>query len=89
MSKTVFLHVSSAFMFGGAIVKAGEVVEVSETEAKDLLHRGKAVLAEVEPADQLEDAVEVEEGEEVHEAVEQPAAEAPAHAKGKGGKKGK
>lgn len=43
--KNVFLKVSSAFLVGGEIAKAGEVVEVSEAEAKDLLHRGKATLA--------------------------------------------
>ena len=45
MTQTVFLKVSSAFMAGGRIAKAGEIVEVSEGAAKDLLHRGKATLA--------------------------------------------
>jgi hypothetical protein len=59
MSKSVFLMVTSAFMVGGAIAKAGEIVEVSNAEAKDLLNRGKAKLATIDAA-QLEDAVEVE-----------------------------
>jgi len=41
----ISLKLTSAIAIGGAIVKAGEVIEVSETEAKSLLHRGKAVLA--------------------------------------------
>ena len=45
MSESVFLKVSSAFLCGGAIAKKGEVVEVSNVEAKDLLARGKAVVA--------------------------------------------
>lgn len=45
MTQTVFLKVSSAFTVGGRIAKAGEIVEVSEGAAKDLLHRGKATLA--------------------------------------------
>lgn len=76
MSKSVFLKVTSAFMLGGAMAKAGEVVEVTNTEAKDLLSRGKAVLAVLDPADQLDEAVEVPAGEQVPEqAPEQPATE--------------
>ena len=45
MSKSLLLKVSSAFMVDGLIAKAGEIVEVSESEAKNLLHRGKATLA--------------------------------------------
>jgi hypothetical protein len=50
MSESVFLKVTSAFWIGGEIAKAGEVVEVSTSEAKDLLQRGKAVLANAEDA---------------------------------------
>ncbi len=45
MSKTVMLKVTSAFLVGGDVARSGEVVEVTTAEAKDLLHRGKAVLA--------------------------------------------
>jgi hypothetical protein len=45
MTESVFLKVTSAFLVGGEIARAGEIVEVSLTEAKDLLNRGKAVLA--------------------------------------------
>ena len=41
----VTLKVTSAFVIGGAIARAGELVEVTVTEAKSLLARGKAVLA--------------------------------------------
>ena len=45
MSDSVFLKVSSAFLVGGLLAKRGEVVEVTNAEAKDLLARGKAVVA--------------------------------------------
>lgn len=48
--RTVSLKVTSAFLVGGKIAKVGQVVEVSEADAKALLHRGKAVLAVVQPA---------------------------------------
>jgi hypothetical protein len=76
MSKSVFLLVTSAFMVDGQIAKAGEVVEVSNTEAKDLLNRGKAKLATIDAA-QLEDAVEVEPKEDAPAGAEAPQ-EAPA-----------
>lgn len=63
MSQSVFLKVTSAFMVGGAMAKAGEIVEVTNAEAKDLLNRGKAVLAVLDPSDQLDDAIEVDAGE--------------------------
>ena len=44
MPKTVTLKVTSAFLVGGQIAKVGDVVDVNETDAKSLLHRGKAVL---------------------------------------------
>jgi len=46
MSETILLKVTSALWIGGSIAKAGEIIEVSYTEAKDLLGRGKAVLAD-------------------------------------------
>ena len=45
MSKTVMVKVTSAFLVDGEVARKGEVVEVTTAEAKDLLHRGKAVLA--------------------------------------------
>jgi len=46
MSKeSVFLKLTSAIAIDGAVVRAGSLVEVTQTEAKNLLHRGKAVLA--------------------------------------------
>ena len=45
MSESVVLKVTSAFLVGGQVAKAGELVEVTKAEAKDLLHRGKATLA--------------------------------------------
>lgn len=48
MSKNYILKLTSAVAFGGVISKAGELVEVTEAEAKNLLHRGKAVLATAE-----------------------------------------
>lgn len=43
--KSYVLKLTSAIVVDGGIVKAGQLVELSETEAKNLLARGKAVLA--------------------------------------------
>jgi hypothetical protein len=45
--KTFLLKLTSALVIDGVICTAGETVEVSEAEAKNFLHRGKATLAEV------------------------------------------
>ena len=46
MSKeSVFLKLTSAIAIDGAVVRAGSLVEVTQAEAKNLMHRGKAVLA--------------------------------------------
>lgn len=45
MAEKVFLKVSSAFLIGGKLAKAGDVVEVPMNAAKDLLARGKATVA--------------------------------------------
>ena len=46
MGKTVWLRVSSAFLVGGKIARPGDPpVEVEESVARSLLHRGKATLA--------------------------------------------
>ncbi len=81
MTKSVFLQVSSAFMVGGQIAKAGDIVEVSEGDAKDILHRGKATLAT--ETDAHEQANQEQQSEpEQNAADDQPA-------KGSKGKKGK
>lgn len=49
--KSVLLKLTSAIAIGGAIAKAGEVVEVTELEAKNLLARGKGKLHDEQPAD--------------------------------------
>lgn len=45
MSKSVFLVITSALAIAGEIAKAGALVEVTEREAVNFLHRGKARLA--------------------------------------------
>lgn len=64
MSDTVYLVVTSAFVLAGDIVTEGEIVEVTNAEARDLLGRGKARVATEEdrPADEPAPA-EVEESE--------------------------
>ncbi|MDT9105824.1 hypothetical protein RSW49_23065, partial [Escherichia coli] len=42
--KFVTLKLTAAIVVDGAIVTAGNLVEMVESEAKDLLRRGKAVL---------------------------------------------
>ncbi len=66
MHKKIQLEVMSAFLVDGKIVKIGDVVEVSEHEAKQLLHRGKAVLSALQFAD-----VSTEQQPEQPEQVEQ------------------
>lgn len=103
MTKTVFLKVSSAFLVGGQLAKAGEIVEVTGTEAKDLLARGKATVATVADApvdqeqeqEQHQDEVQQPEGEAAAEseapveAVAEAAADEPAAAEEKPAGKGK
>lgn len=43
--KSYVLKLTSAIVVDGGIVKAGQLVELSGPEAKNLLSRGKAVLA--------------------------------------------
>lgn len=49
--KSVLIKLTSAIAIAGAIAKAGEVVEVTELEAKNLLARGKGKLNAEQPAD--------------------------------------
>ena len=44
----IFLALTSALVIDGEVVRAGNLVEVSEAEAKNFLHRGKARLATAE-----------------------------------------
>lgn len=48
--KSVLIKLTSAIAISGSIAKAGEVVEVTEPEAKNLLSRGKGVLHKEQPA---------------------------------------
>ncbi len=52
MEKTFFLKLTSAIGIDGILCKSGQIIEVTEGEAKDLLRRGKAELHEmIEEAD--------------------------------------
>lgn len=44
----VHIKLTSAIGIGGLIYRAGSIVEVSDDAAKNLLHRGKGVLATAE-----------------------------------------
>jgi hypothetical protein len=63
--QTVTLKLTSSIAVQGAILKRGQLVEVSENEAQSLLHRGKAELATVadEPEAQEPAAEETEQDE--------------------------
>ena len=77
--ETVLLKVTSAFFIGGKMARPGDVVEVPISDARDLLNRGKARLAEV--------AAAAPEADEVTEArvglVETDADEQPRRRRGK------
>lgn len=60
MSKTIFLVLTSAIAIDGGICRAGSLVEVSELEAKNFLHRGKARLATADDGAPVDDAGEDE-----------------------------
>ena len=61
--KTQIVQLTGATMIGGELVSVGEMIEVTEREAKDLIARGRAI------ANDVKDAVENIEG--VIDAVEQ------------------
>lgn len=46
MSDGIILRCTSAFTLNGGIVKPGDLVEVTASEAANLLHRGRAELTE-------------------------------------------
>ena len=48
MSKTYIVRLTSALVISGIVCRSGELVEVSELEAKNFLARGKAELATAE-----------------------------------------
>lgn len=48
MSKSIVVELTGAVVFGGQIQPAGTEIEVTEIEARQLMHRGKAKLAEGE-----------------------------------------
>lgn len=79
MAENVSLKISSAVIIGGKMIKSGEVVEVTNAEARDLLHRGKANLATSKPAVAIHytDEVHVPEAPAVVETDEPTAEEAP------------
>ena len=45
MKPTVNLKITAAIAIAGEIIHAGEIIEVSQEAAKNLLHRGRAELA--------------------------------------------
>ena len=90
MEQSITLKVTSAFTVGGAIARPGELVDVSNAEAKDLLSRGKATLATTSEAP----AKKAEKSEQGNEVAKQNNADVKqesetAAAKPKSGKKGK
>ncbi|MGX5834778.1 hypothetical protein ACWIJ6_11665 [Aeromonas piscicola] len=59
--KSYVLKLTSAIAIDGQIHKPGSLVEVSEAEAKNFLHRGKAVLATAEDGVEQGEHAEYEE----------------------------
>lgn len=88
MSETVFLKVTSAFLVGGKLAAKDNIVEVSISEAKDLLNRGKAVLADANDAPKVAPKpLAVGDTKEADEIEESPVVET--ETKTRGRKKGK
>lgn len=86
--ETVLLKVTSAFFVGGKMARPGDVVEVPTSDARDLLNRGKARLAEVAAAEpQAEVAAAEPQADEATEGrvglVETDADEQPRRRRGK------
>lgn len=47
--KTYTLLITSALVITGAVYRAGDLVEINEIDAKQILARGKATLADEQP----------------------------------------
>lgn len=77
--KSYVLKLAGAVAIDGQISRAGSLIEVSEMEAKNLLHRGKAVLATAE--DGVEQHEDEDQGEDLSKLNK---AELLEHAKGLG-----
>ena len=76
--RVVQLKITSTTMIDGVMVKVGQLVEMVESEAKNLMRLGKAELHKVmsEVEGKLEDAPELEETSETAQAAAQAAADA-------------
>lgn len=61
--KTHLLLLTAAVVIGGTICRSGDVVEVTDGEARDLLHRGRAKLATAGDADIVAASAGVTNGE--------------------------
>lgn len=61
--KTYTLKITSAVGIDGEIIRPGALVEVSESEAKNLLHRGKAVVATEADGAPAQDAGDGDQGD--------------------------
>lgn len=64
------LKLTAAVVIGGQIVRAGRLVEVTPSEARDLIRRGKAVR---DTSDEPADAVSIAAGDSFAEAPLNPA----------------
>lgn len=51
--KLIKLKITSAVAIGGVVKRPGSVVTLSEADAKNLLHRNRAILAEAETPEDL------------------------------------
>lgn len=52
--ETVTLKLTSTIAIGGQVIKPPSLVEVTRSEAKNLLRRGKAILATIEDVEAIE-----------------------------------
>jgi hypothetical protein len=73
---SVHLKLTSAIAIGGNIFKPGTIVEVSDSDARDLLNRGKAEVATADDVAQEADTADTADAADAADAAAQPAAEA-------------
>lgn len=66
-NNNVFLVLTAAVVIGGEIAKRGSVVEVTNAEARDMLHRKKARIATAEDGVEVDDQGQAQEAQEVKE----------------------